>query len=273
MASLFPYNQISQIPTRILDSIQPLITEKTEELNKLTTQLQNALLSLSPNANCDDAEILQLKTVLRNLETVINQLQSIFEFVPIISGTFRFLINFATTSANIQLLIPMTPGVPNGPLVQILNTFTDVITISSACISILANNIELINGFIEKAAAVTGLTDSTISNTCGGGIDTTSPDTSLLSENITLTRLEQQYPSDFYKKVNVSDSDLQQRFDAIQELILNQVDVVANLNEAPSRVLYGSGVPAANIGQTGDYYVDTTDQTVYGPKTDSSNWL
>ena len=273
MASLFPYNQISQIPARILDSVQPLINEKTEELNKLTTDLQNSLLSISPNSNCDDADILQLKTLLRNLQTVIDQIQSIFQFVPIISGALRFLINFATTSANAQLLIPMTPGVPNGPLVQFLNTFLDIITISSACINVLTSSIEIVVGFIEKTLDVITQTDYVISNTCGNGIATSSPDTTLLSENITLVRLEQVYPSDFYKKVNVSDEDLQQRFDVIQDLIVNEIDVVANLNEAPSRVLYGSGIPTSNIGQIGDYYIDTTDQTVYGPKTDSSSWL
>jgi hypothetical protein len=273
MASLFPYNQISQIPTRILDSIQPLINEKTEELNKLTTDLQNSLLSISPNSNCNDSDILQLKALLRNLQTVIDQIQSIFQFVPIISGTLRFLINFATTSANAQLLIPMTPGVPNGPLIQFLNTFLDIITISSACINVLASSIEIAAGFLEKIFNITAQTNSTISNICGGNISTNSPDTTLLTDNITLTGLEKLYPSDFYKKVNVSDEDLQRRFDAIQELILNQIDVVANLNEAPSRVLYGSGVPTSIIGQIGDYYIDTTDQTVYGPKTNSDSWL
>lgn len=273
MASLFPYNQISQIPTRILDSIQSLINEKTEELNKITTKLENTLLSTSPNANCDDVDILQLKTLLRNLQTVIDQIQSIFQFIPIISGSLRFLINFATTAANVQLAIPMVPGVPNGPLVQILNTFVDVITISSSCITVLANIIEILTGYLEKTIIVTAQTDNAISNICGGSVSTDSADTTLLTENVTLAALERIYPSDFYKKINVSDEDLQQRFDAIQDLIVNQIDVVANLNEAPSRVLYGSGAPANNIGQIGDYYIDTADQTIYGPKTNSDNWL
>jgi len=273
MPSLFPYNQISKIPTRILDSIQPLLTSKMEELNNLTTKLENWLLSLSPNSNCNDTDIVQLKSILKNIETVIDQLQSILQFVPIISSTFKFLINFATTSANIQLLIPFAPGVPTGPGVQILNAFTDVITISSTCINVLASSIDLINVFLEKTFKVTDETNYAISNVCNSQVNTGSPDTTLLSENITLVGLERLYPSDFYKKVNVSDEDLQQRFDAIQELIINQIDVISNLNESPSKVLYGSGVPASNIGQIGDYYIDTTDQTTYGPKTTSDSWL
>jgi hypothetical protein len=183
------------------------------------------------------------------------------------------LINFATTSANIQLAIPTVPGVPAGPLSQLLNAFVDLITISSTCINVLANNIDLINVFLEKTFNITSQTTYAISNVCGGVIDTGSPDITLLSENITLSRLERLYPSDFYRKVNVSDDDLQQRFDAIQELIVNQIDVISNLNEAPSKVLYGSGAPAVSIGQTGDYYIDTINQTVYGPKSDSDSWL
>ena len=131
----------------------------------------------------------------------------------------------------------------------------------------------MIDVFLDKTSKVTAQTGRTINDICNGAVNTNSPDTTLLSENTTLTILEQAYPSDFYRKVNVSDEDLQQRFNFIQDSILKQIDVISSLNEAPSKVLYGSGVPTSDIGQLGDYYIDTTDQTIYGPKTDSSSWL
>jgi hypothetical protein len=38
-----------------------------------------------------------------------------------------------------------------------------------------------------------------------------------------------------------------------------------------SQILSGSGVPAAGVGNTGDYFLDTTDYLLYGPKT-ATGW-
>jgi len=79
-------------------------------------------------------------------------------------------------------------------------------------------------------------------------------------------------PSEFYQTKNVSDSDLQQRSDAIQELITQQENLLSSLQEAPSQVYKDAGPPASNLGKLGDFYVDTKDNIPYGPKKSNTNW-
>jgi hypothetical protein len=42
------------------------------------------------------------------------------------------------------------------------------------------------------------------------------------------------------------------------------------LQEAPSKVYQDNGLPAADLGKIGDYYIDLSTSTVYGPKLSAS---
>lgn len=268
MATIAPYNQIPKIPTKILDSLFPILKSKISLLEETTTDLQNSLLSLSANASCDDAEILNLKAKLAELQNIINQIEQIFEFLPQITGSFRFLIRLGYVISGIQIIIPAVPGVPQGPINQILTSMAELIQISESCIQYLIGVVNTINISLNKTSNLIANANNTIDSICNSNnVGTTNLDIS-----IQLQDLEQQYPSDFYRTINVSDEDLLQRFQAIQTLIINEIDIITNLNEAPSKVLYGTGIPTSNIGQPGDYYINTENQTVYGPKVDSVSW-
>lgn len=78
--------------------------------------------------------------------------------------------------------------------------------------------------------------------------------------------------TEFYTDLNVSDTDLDDRSDAIEELLKQQQNLLTSLIEAPSKVYQGEGLPNNNIGKPGDYFVDTKTQQVYGPKVSINSW-
>ncbi|MCX2452991.1 hypothetical protein OQX61_17065 [Pedobacter sp. PLR] len=41
---------------------------------------------------------------------------------------------------------------------------------------------------------------------------------------------------------------------------------------AGNNLIYGAGIPIAATGKTGDFYVNTTDQTLFGPKKEDATW-
>jgi len=72
--------------------------------------------------------------------------------------------------------------------------------------------------------------------------------------------------TEFYTQTNVSIDDLKQRLTLIDNLVSNQKDLLTSLQEAPAQSYNGSGAPAGSLGKVGDYYVDTQNQQIYGPK-------
>ena len=86
------------------------------------------------------------------------------------------------------------------------------------------------------------------------------------------SNINDQYPTEFYTNINVSDDDINLRFNTISELLENQLDVMTNLVEAPSKVYQASGVPENNLGKLGDYYINLDNQSIYGPKAQADDW-
>jgi hypothetical protein len=109
-----------------------------------------------------------------------------------------------------------------------------------------------------------------LSSACNGDV----PDINILSTKKIddINAYNDLYPSDFYRDINVSEQDLLDRANSIQTLITRQLDVLSNLQEAPSTVFQQTGKPTANIGKLGDYYVDTQNLVFYGPKLSDTEW-
>jgi hypothetical protein len=79
-------------------------------------------------------------------------------------------------------------------------------------------------------------------------------------------------PSKFYRDVNVSEIDLDQRSDAIQQLLEQQQNLLTSLLESPSQVYKQDGPPPNNLGKAGDFYIDTQNNIPYGPKPSDTAW-
>ncbi len=50
-------------------------------------------------------------------------------------------------------------------------------------------------------------------------------------------------------------------------MVEDQRNLLTSVQEAPAQSYNGSGSPDGKLGKPGDYYVDTTNQKIYGPKT------
>jgi DNA repair ATPase RecN len=270
MATLFPFNLISGVPIKILNQFLKPVNKQLNKLDELANDLNNSVSSLSKNASCDDIEIVILKNKLQILLESIENMQQLAQFFPQISTGLRTLNTTALFVGAAQLAIPSAPGVPQGPIGQTIASSADTVAAIKACIVVLQNVIESINDSLQDASEAVSNANSAINDICKN-TDAAGDDDGAL-DPINLDDLEDRYFSEFYRNINVSDEDLQQRLDTIQKLIDEQLNIQTNLNEAPSRVLTGIGVPRETLGQPGDYYIDERTQTIYGPKVNIDSW-
>lgn len=91
------------------------------------------------------------------------------------------------------------------------------------------------------------------------------------STNGLISRLGQ-YDSIFYTKYNVDGEDLSKLEDDVNDLVDEARNILTNLIEAPSRAYIEFTPPSAKVGYEGDYYIDLTNQLVYGPKPSDESW-
>ena len=255
----------TSIPLDIIKRIIPSIMKQAEQISKFATDLSNKAAMIPKNTKCEDPITTELKDQLKQIQEAIETLKQLLNLINTIIPILQNIGIIGTVIKIIQLLIPSIPGVPNGPITEIINTITQLITnIKSA--------IKTLEGVQKAVDRHSGSSNSNLAKSVNklGGIcvnDVFDISQELADELNRLNGLDSGLDSEFYKVVNVSDDDILDREQLIQELLQQQTNLLAVLKEAPSQVINQSGIPNNSIGDVGDYYIDSSTNSVYGPKT------
>lgn len=269
MAAVFPFNKISTIPLTVLSALLPAFLKQKESLNNVIGNLQQKISGLSKTASCNDSEISSIKQDLDQIKKLVENIQQLSNLLQPISSGLQTASTIANILIPIQLAIPAVVGVPDGPKEQLLIALADLLQNITVVLNMLNTIVSNINQLNTTVSNVVSDTQEKINSICNDAESNNNPTN---QDALSDPELNLEYPSEFYREINVSDEDLQNRIDQIQSLLDEQLNVLDNLIEAPSTVLRGNGLPNNELGKIGDYYIDTNTQTVYGPKSTQNSW-
>jgi hypothetical protein len=254
----------TQLPAKIVGTIVPLISTQVNLLSSLANKISIDSLNLDASVICSDPNVKKIKSELQSLQQSIARLNSILNNTNRIANIIQKVALAARAAKLLQLAIPAAPGVPTGPVTELINIFSKIIdNCASAviCLTAIISGTQTISNYINSIIADV-LTK--LGSICNTEIFETSVE---VADIIEQSNLVGQYPSEFYNVYNVSDDDIDNRFNVISELLENQLNVVDNLIEAPSDVFRGTTAPNTSLGKVDDYYINTTTYQIYGPKT------
>lgn len=269
-----PLDIIPKLPAKAVSEVIKQVDVQTDRLLQDVTKTVQDSIKLPTNTKCDDPRIKKIKEQLADIQEQITKVQ---ETIPKIQTTINTVKTVVTTAQAIKAAITAA---------QLSNPVTAPVFIAQQLMAIqdatIVNAIESLNQFstvpdtlTSKLATVVPpliAAISKVSNVCNGDVDElTIPESVSDSLNID-TDYNDLVDTEFYTELNVSDDDLENRSDTIQQLLDQQQDLLRSLQEAPSKVYNGTGLPSGNIGKTGDYYIDNDTQTVYGPKPSQNSW-
>ena len=284
MAVPFPYNQVSKPPVLIAERLLPLLNKYIATLQQLAViQIPTLLENIPTNVSCDDADVRELRN---KLEALLNFLEKLNDLIAVLSTVVDILKTLAivaqAAAAASSLIVPVIPPAVQNAIIagaklaqnaltvagilqisfdRLLAIFPKILTTATQAEQFLNNlcneSADQVNDFLNNLAAVNAGNDT---------IDVT------LVTPPTAEELLEQYPSTFYTELNVSDEDLDARYQEIVELIDGGFDIINNLVELPTNVLTGQGAPLNTIGTAGDFYINTQTNQLFGPKPTNGSW-
>jgi len=257
----------ASIPLDIIKRIIPAIMKQAEQISKFATDLSNKAAMVPENTKCEDPIINELKDQLQQIQQAIETLKQLLDLINTIIPILQNVGTIGTVIKIVQLLIPSVPGVPNGPITEIINTLTQLITNIKSAIKALEGVQKAVNRHNGSSNSNLAKSVNKLGGICVNDIFDISQE--LANELDRLNGIDSGLSSEFYRVVNVSDEDILDREQLIQELIQQQQDLLAVLKEAPSQVINQKGVPNNSIGDIGDYYIDSSTNSVYGPKSNT----
>ena len=259
------------------------IPEAQTKLERAFNQILNKMLvtaglivteaaQLSVNVKCSDPMVVRLKQLVQRLQQYIKEF---IKFLGYIGATAAILAGIAKAAVvylayQNTLPIPTTPGINAiiGAQEELLNKILDILkkygplfafyTAKVVALSIMiAPAVALLSQICQNdAIEINKFTQDAINKISELAIDV---------EGVAVT------DSKFYQDVNVSESDIKSRQDAIDTLISQQRSLL-DLIEAPSQVIIVATTPSNNIGKTGDFAIDKINRIIYGPKPSESEW-
>jgi septal ring factor EnvC (AmiA/AmiB activator) len=269
-----PLDFIPKLPAKAVDLTIKQIDTQTDKLLEQVTKTVQDSIKLPVNIKCDDPRIKKIKKQLTDIQ---KQLTTVQENIPKIQKTVDTVKNVVGIAQGIKTAISIA---------QLSNPVTAPLFIAQQLTAIqdatIVNAIESLNQFATVPASLTSKLQtlvppllaaiSKVSAVCNGDVDNLEIPSSLLPDSDTDTDYNDLVATEFYNKKNVSQSDLDDRSDSIEQLLRQQRDLLTSLIEAPSKVYQNSGVPANDLGKAGDYYIDLDTQTIYGPKASLTQW-
>jgi hypothetical protein len=267
MATVFPFNQLPTIPSRIQEQLAPIVLDLQLKLLDIAMDLQNSILSLSINVRCDDVEIIKLKNLINSLNQIIETVQSILSFIQPIVNILQIISQVGQAVASAALAAPTGPP---ASLSQLITSAAQLFERIDTFIRVIQTALKSFTPIFQRVAQAVSLADRILINTCGtksnfngfDGLITIQPD----APPLTLDELADLYPSNFYNLRNVTDADIRGRLELIQEILEQNLNVNERLNEAPSEVIILDRDPVATDGKIGDYVINTVSGLIFGPK-------
>lgn len=236
-----------------------------DKLLGLVDEMQQKVNNLPDNAQCNDPQVKEIKDLFNELNDTISKMQKIFENAQLVVNILIIIATIAAVAISISLAIVLPT---NNAIVKSLEVSSYVVTTILGILGLISLGLNIavnkINSLSEQLESVL----EKISNTCSN--ETFTINTIKRMDNA--DTFADMTVSEFYRTVNVSESDLQDREQKIQQLLEQQKSLIDNLIEAPSNVISQSGIPNSDIGNQGDYYIDSSTNRIFGPKLSDSEW-
>jgi len=277
MAIAPPLDEITKLPAVGVDLLQGEFNKLVEQALDAAKEVINDSVKLPKSIKCDDPRIDKMKS---DLQQVTDGIQKIQETIPVVQDVITGVKTVITTAQAIkatiaaaQLSDPLTvaqfiAATANALQDEIIaNAVAAVIPLQAVPLQTVSKLETLVPPLLAAIARLNkacnediGLEIPSIATAIDeSGIDDVDDYNDLLS-------------SEFYRDVNVSETDLDQRSNTIQQLVEQQQNLLTSLQEAPSQVYKQAGAPPAELGKLGDYYVDIQTNTPYGPKKSKDTW-
>lgn len=237
-----PLDKIPQIPAQVASQISRIVDDQINVLQDTLNETLQAV-DLPDDIDCDDLRVQRAVDKFNSLQQSIGRLEELVGIVQSAATSVNTLSGVAQAIKAAQLLNPVTaPSVIAAELLITQNMTIANTLISSKLFEAIPNKLKsVVDSMQPKVLEIA----QDLGSVCNAK-DINVNDTGNMDFGIDLTDID----------------------NAIEQ----QQAFLESIQEAPSEVFRSQGIPMGTIGKVGDYFVDTLNQQIYGPKLSNTEW-
>jgi hypothetical protein len=259
----------SKIPVKLAGLLLNALFSQIDTIYLLAEKAAADALNLPINIKCTDPDIVKIRQLLTQINESISVFVKIIDVIQTSGAILQGIGSLVQVLKVVELLIPAVNGKPTGPetdrIIELNKTIDNVVTV----IGSINVSVKLCNSTLKSVNRMIAAALLKLGSACTDEEFTVSQEVDDILNNTTKRSIISDYPSKFYDEINVSNSDIDNRLQEIQQLLNDELDVVSNLIEAPSKLIKKSGNPTIADGNIGDFYMNMQNGSVFGPKTET----
>jgi hypothetical protein len=259
----------SKIPVKLGGLLLNALFSQIDTIYLLAEKAAADALNLPINIKCTDPSIIKIRQLLTQINESISVLVRIIDVIQTSGAILQGIGSLVRVLKLVELLIPAVTGKPTGPetdrIIELNKTIDNVV----AVIGSINISVKLCNSTLKSVNRMVATVLVKLGSICPDEEFTVSQEVDDIINGVSKTNLAADYPSEFYDEINVSNSDIDNRLQEIQSLLTEELDVVSNLIEAPSKLIKKSSNPTLEDGNVGDFYMNMQNGSVFGPKTET----
>jgi hypothetical protein len=272
MALTPPFDQAVKPILFLFGKMNGKVGEFQSKLLNQLTELQSKVTDLPDDIKCSDPRINDIKQDIQRVNDTISDIQTIFNNIQTVVNILLIIATITAVAITLSLIVP----IPLPPVVtKALEVAAVIIATILGILRAITGLIALARSMLSNVSSALGPILNKLGSICNNETFVVNTDTanSILNDISKQTAgYRDMTETEFYRNVNVSEDDLQDRQQKIEQLLEQQRNLIDNLIEAPSQVINDVGVPSTDIGNIGDYYIDETNKNIYGPKISDTDW-
>lgn len=257
MAVSPPLDKVAKIPSTLVNKLNVVILDLIINVSAKITNLEKEVNSIPISAGCNN---LKLKSALDQLDSInrlIDTIKNLQTPLTSVLSSFKLITNIATAVKVGLLAIPLPVPAAVSEVVAAQNsTITNALGAVESINSVFSIIDTILNSVDRPLANII----QTISNIC--------PDTEFnVSQNV--ANNINNVANNINNQINDEISQINQTLD---ELVERQTGIIVQYTDPRSQVFTNNIMPTPNLGKLGDYYIDTSTRTIYGPKPENTSW-
>lgn len=260
-----PFDQAVKPIISLFSKFSDKLTGLQDGLAESLTELQEQITDLPDSIDCSDPRINNIKNLLNDINDGISNIQQLFDNIQSVINVLIAIATIAAIAISISLALVLPT---NNAIVKALEVSSYVVATILGILGLISAALIGAKSFISAISTQLQSAIETISSICPNETF----NLNVVNVDDSAAQFSGMTESEFYRIVNVSDSDLQDRERKIEQLLEQQRSLIDNLIEAPSNVFRNAGIPDANIGKEGDYYIDSRNNNIFGPKISDTEW-
>ena len=252
-----PSDRILKITSTIINELSGVVLTLLGNISLKLENLEEIINLIPKSAGCNDQRVQQVRNIIDSINRLIATIQRVKTPLNGIISSFRLVSNIASAVKLALIALPLPVPAAANEVVAVQN---QTVSNALAAVTVIQGLFDVIDISLSPVEKTLSTVSKRLAQIC--------PDVPV--------NVNQNTADIINETSSTGDPDIDQQLDSIDQdlndVVAQQPNLIVSYIDPQSEVFTGTSNPDNVQGKLGDYFIDTSNRIIYGPKPLIGDW-